>query len=200
MLRRGKLPAFEVLDVGSMLLRGALELKHRQVLSTLVKADLQAESCTRLSFYEGARLRARRRPWPVWPRLQTRQSIGWPASNVDLMRPRTIQTRVRSMLVVPREADSQLITERFAAKRDERQAAEQFLHRAYGSLNNSDAAVLADRAKAWPQALAPAPILETVAPELRTFVADKVPRPCSTRGLCASKKRPNSLGSRLLTE
>ena len=71
---------FRSSNVGSMLLRGVLELKHRQVFSPLVKLDFQPESCTRLSFHEGARLRAGRRLRPVWPWLPTRQSIGWPAS------------------------------------------------------------------------------------------------------------------------
>jgi hypothetical protein len=78
------------------------------------------------------------------------------------------------MFVVPIDEQQQLATERRTLHRDRHQASAAVLERQDESLDDGQAAVLADGAEPRADVEAIAPVLEAVTPELPSLVADQV--------------------------
>ena len=79
------------------------------------------------------------------------------------------------MLVVPRKDRGQLTSQLLPPQRDEWQFAQDLLGRQDHALDDRNAALLADGAKAWADAVTSAPLAVFLArPELRALVADQM--------------------------
>ena len=81
---------------------------------------------------------------------------------------------VRATLIVPVRETSELLAERVRTKWHQNDAHAFVLERQDESLDERNASVLANGAKAGCDPLVVTPILERVAPELRTLVGDEV--------------------------
>lgn len=86
---------------------------------------------------------------------------------------------MRAILIVPVHKTRQLLVERLPAKWHDNDACTAVLEAQDESFNERNTPVLTNGAKAGRDSLAITPILEHVAPELLTLVADDVFR-CST--------------------
>jgi len=70
--------------------------------ATILELDGQLELYSGLAFDQHLRRRARRGSRPVRARFEARPAIRRPLAEVDLVRRRAMQSRVRPRLVVPR--------------------------------------------------------------------------------------------------
>ena len=93
---------------------------------------------------------------------------------IDLIGCAAIQTRMRPVFSIPVGKQRKLLAEGLAAKWHEDNACTFILKRQDESLDQGNATVLADGAKAWSDSSAITPILEQVAPELLSLVANDV--------------------------
>ena len=93
---------------------------------------------------------------------------------MDLSRGLSVMGGVRSVPVVPIREDRQLTAEIPFPDWHQNHIHALALQASDEPLDNSDASLLPHGAKARPNALLSAPVLETLAPELFAFVADQV--------------------------
>ncbi len=129
-------------------------------------ATVAGERCWRRCAWRPARpVRARF----VAGALARRQQI-----MINLMRRLAMERGVRATLIVPTGKTRQLLVEGVRTKRHKNDACAFVLERQDESLDERNAPVLANGAKAGCDPLVVTPILEQVAPELRTLVADDI--------------------------
>ena len=98
---------------------------------------------------------------------------------IDLVWGATIDSGIRTMLVIPVNEQLELILESCLAHRDQPLTCSLAFHRADETLDDRDAAVLPHGAKPWLDRPATAPGLEAIAPELPSLVTDEVLGRCS---------------------
>jgi hypothetical protein len=168
-------------------LRCSPDLDERQVPPFREEADLQSESRTSAALDLGGGPSTGRSARPLPARLEPRRFGARLDLAVDLLRGRAFQEIMRPMPVVPVDVEPELASKRVASVGDKQSTRALFLHRSDQSLDDGDAAVLADGAEALPDAPTPAPLPEPLVSELRPTVRDQMPR-TSVRGAQRSSK------------
>ena len=158
----------------------SLEFDNRQVFAAVAEANFQHQLCAGTASHQGPRFRARRTPWPLRARLESRATIGREPSEVHFVRCFATEPSVRARLVVPSRCSQEFAEKGFTSIRHKRQASEQALDRQDDSLNDGNRAVLTDSTIAWTLDTFPAtPFSECVAVKLLAAIADDVLGDCS---------------------
>ena len=104
------------------------------------------------------------------------------------------------MLVVPVNEQPEFIPESHSAHRGQQATCSLAFHRAHEALDDRDAAVLPNGAKAWLDLPPAAPGLEARAPELRSLVTDDVLGPSSSQPNGSVEKCPDVFRGREIAE
>ena len=102
--------------------------------------------------------------------------MGGNTIEVGFIRRTSVESRVRTMLVIPGDEVMQFTPEGIASRRNQQAARPLTFHGADKTLDEGDAAVLAHGTVPWCDLAVAAPGFEAFAPELHTLVADHVLR------------------------
>jgi hypothetical protein len=178
-------------------LRCSPDLDDWQMTSLREEADLQLQSRTSAALDLGGRPSTGRSARPLPARLDSRRFAGRLDFAIDLLRDRAFQEIMRPKPVVPVEVERELASKRVVSVGDKQSTRALFLHRSDQSLDDGDAAVLADGAEALPDVPTPAPLSEPLVSELRPTVRDQMPR-ASVRGAQGSSKNGSDRDRRRL--
>ena len=79
-----------------------------------------------------------------------------------------------AVLIVPKDKELQVFNKGLSVRRHQRKRYVVLFERKDKPLNNGDAAMLSDRSESRADFVMPAPFLEIVIPELRTFIANNI--------------------------
>ena len=163
-------------------------------------ADFEAESITRLSSDQCARLGALRSAWPPFARFEARAPIGGAPPEVNFVRRSSVECHVRAILVVPTQKASKLTAESCLSLRNQDAASAFVLQGPDGSFNHGNATVLANRTVAGPNSFTPTPRPERLAAEGFVLVADQIIGRSTSASNAAFQKPANGSRVRLLWE
>ena len=119
---------------------------------------------------------------------------------IDLVWGATIDSGIRTMLVIPVNEQLELILESCSTHRDQPATCSLAFHRADEPLDDRDAAVLPHGAKPWIDRPSAAPGFEAIAPELPSLVTDEVLRRCASDSDGSVEKRLDVFRGRDNTE
>ncbi len=98
---------------------------------------------------------------------------------IDLVWGATIDSGIRTVLVVPVNEQCELMLKSCLAHRDQPSTCSLTFHRPDEPFDDRDTTVLSNSAKPWLDRPSAAPGFEAIAPELPSLVADEVLRRCA---------------------
>ncbi len=181
-------------------LRDALQSNDRQVLAFGTIAEVEFHHGARPSSNQRMWPRARRPSRPAVARLEPGTPTRREPTVIDLVWGSARESGMRSVPVVPVDVQQQLMLEGCEAEGDEDRPRTLVLHRADESLEDPEAAVLADGTEPLLDATMPTPRAELVGGELRALIGDEVPGPAACLSGSAVEELHGCKGRRLALE
>jgi len=125
-------------------LRDARKRHEWQVLASGQELNVEPKFGARLAFHERPLAGTRGTSWPIGSWLEARSAIGWVAAVVHFVRRAAVQRHVRPMFVVPADEQIEHSAERLASHGHHEQSRTAGLECQDESLDDGQAAVLAD--------------------------------------------------------
>ena len=174
-----RLPIFVSREARSpVALRDASKRHDGEMFPPAAVLDTQLDRNSWSSSHERMRRSARRPSWPTGSRFESRSPASRECTEIEFVGRAGAESRVRPLGVEPGDVIVELAAERVSRQRNDRQQPRAFvLHRLDKSLDDGEAAVLADGAEALLDSTTAAPDAERSCRELNAGIGDQVGGP-----------------------